>query len=119
MEFDELVLQKKTEETLRIEREDHLLEEKLNADVLKKSLNGITSSSTSSDEEKLDSDNSSIMPRSSKKKSKGVITDDQESYSSSFSDDEPIYKLRKRRQINVTYRYDNLNISILFYLFIC
>ncbi|KAL5282484.1 RSF1 family protein [Megaselia abdita] len=103
IKFDELVLQKKTEETLKIEKEQKISYQKL-------------LSCSDSDDKQMDkssSEGSFIKFRSSRKKFK-QINSDKDSVSSYYSDDdedEPIYKLRKRRQINVSYRlneYDNL-----------
>lgn len=63
--------------------------------------------------QKSDSDSDSDSQRKSKRATKGNYSSSSSSSSSSYSesDNEPIYKLRKRRQINVSYRlneYDEI-----------
>lgn len=116
VKFDEFVLQKKSEEMLKLEEEKNRIEDILELNMIKKSqvkvhkqkVNNAESIADSDEEEKLDkssSEDSSIDFRSTKKKTK-EMNSDLDSVSSVYSDDEePIYKLRKRRQINVSYRY--------------
>lgn len=118
IKFDECVAQKKEEELLQIEKEKEM-EDLLRINMTKKKKKENTShkkgvntdsSDDSNDDEKLDkssSEDSSINFRSTKKKAREVNSDIDSSSLDSYDedDDEPIYKLRKRRQINVSYRY--------------
>lgn len=116
IKFDESVLKKKEDEILRIENEkkkekEDLLQRTLSKNTafakVKKRVKHSDSSNESNDEERFDkssSEESSIKFRLTKNKASDL---DSASFLSSYDDDddEPIYKLRKRRQINVSYRY--------------